>query len=155
MSGVGCARQCYLYETGVEPAGYSSPAIKSFNNKNGHVIISTSDIQLDATSIQLTVVCTDPMSQLEAGTVSTTATVTFTNPCNSTPILMSPLTQTDFSGYLWQPIFYPLPQASTVEDCGPIYYFLNGLEEPEPFTIMEVDGTFGFMAKLTEPEQTG
>lgn len=68
---------------------------------------------------------------------------------------MAPMTQTDYTGFLWQPVFYNLPQASTIEDCGPIYYFLNGLSEPDPFTIMEVDGNFGFMAQLTEPDQAG
>ena len=64
MSNIGCALRCYLYETGVEPLGYSSPAISSFNDKNGHVIISTDDVTLDASSIQLTVMCSDPLSEL-------------------------------------------------------------------------------------------
>ena len=45
----GCALKCYLFETGIVPAGYVNPAIMSFDNLQGFIQISTNDISLHGT----------------------------------------------------------------------------------------------------------
>ena len=55
-----------------------------------------------------------------------------------------------FTATLWEPIFYPLPTATSSVSCGPITYRLNGLETPEPFEIETHDGQFGFWIRLTD-----
>ena len=82
----GCALKCYLFETGVVPAGYASPAIKSFDNTNGWIQISTDNIALHGTSIELTVRCGDPRSKSAKSYAESTAIVQFLNPCFNTMI---------------------------------------------------------------------
>ena len=55
-----------------------------------------------------------------------------------------------FTATLWEPIFYPLPTATSSVSCGPITYRLNGLETPEPFEIETHDGQLGFWIRLTD-----
>ena len=59
----GCALKCELQETGVVPAGYNNSGIHSFNSSNGRIVLSTSNIALHGTSMELTVKCTDPVSK--------------------------------------------------------------------------------------------
>jgi len=77
----GCALKCYLFESGVVPAGYASQAIQAFDNTNGWITIASDDISLHGTSITLTVRCGDPRSQSDKAYAQTTATVYFFNPC--------------------------------------------------------------------------
>ena len=82
--------------------------------------------------MELTVVCRDPVSKSAAVSDQTVATVFFNNPCYDTSILQELIDDKTFTATLWQPIFYPLPTAtSSVANCGPIAYRLNGLETPE------------------------
>jgi hypothetical protein len=59
----GCALRCNLVETGVVPVGYNNPGILSFNSSNGKIVLSTANIALHGTSMELTVICGDPVSK--------------------------------------------------------------------------------------------
>jgi len=149
-SKAGCATLCSLAETGVEESGYESRSIADFNWANGEVTIASDDISLHGTSMELTVVCEDPVSKSASTSATTSATVFFNNPCYDTTILQELIEDKTFTANLWEPIFYPLPTATSEISCGPITYRLNGLETPEPFEIETHDGQFGFWIRLTD-----
>lgn len=153
-SSLNCGLKCYLTQTGVTN-GYSSPAIASFDKSNGVVAISSSDITLHDTSIELTVTCTDPVSFTNKASASTTATVTFKNPCYDTVILQQNIEGTVFEASIWQPKFYELPLALSTGNCGEISYFLEGLDQPEPYELIIENGLPGFYIRVTDVDQTG
>jgi len=95
------------------------------------------------------------MSTSVSPSASTTATVSFNNPCYDTIILQEALTQTSFSANLFEPVFFPLPEATSTEECGTISYYLNGLPEPDPYEIVVLDGQLGFWVDLNDVGQTG
>lgn len=47
----GCAIRCSLFETGLEPPGYSHPSIYSFNRNTGEIVIATDFTALHGTAI--------------------------------------------------------------------------------------------------------
>jgi hypothetical protein len=100
--------------------------------------------------VELTVTCEDPVSSSASVSASTKATVFFNNPCYQTTILQELIEVKTFPANLWEPIFYPLPTATSTQSCGPISYRLNGLDTPEPFEIETHDGQFGFWIRLTD-----
>lgn len=108
----GCALMCELKQDGV---AYTSPAISQFTCTNGDcdVIIASQNANLHNSQILLTVTCTDPQSQSGLNSASTSALVSFANPCFDTTILQQPLVQTTFEANLFNAVFFPLPEASS------------------------------------------
>lgn len=76
----------------------------------------------------------------------------FENPCFDTQILQAPLATDTFSASLFEPVFIPLPLASSTNDCGQIQYYLRGLEDPDVFQIDTFEGQFGFWVTLTDAD---
>lgn len=118
-------------------------------------MIASQDSDLHNSQFDLTVTCTDIMSTSTAPSASTTATVTFSNPCFDTTILQEPLPQTTYEANLFTPVFFPLPEATSTEDCGSVSYYLNGLPEPDPYEIVLLNGQLGFWVNLNDASQTG
>jgi len=106
----------------------------------GQVTISTTDVSLHGSVLALTVVCTDPVSLTAMKSASTSASVTFYNPCYDAKVLPAGIASSEYMAYLWQRIQFSLPTAYTVEKCGPISYRLIGLEDETIYEMQLVDG---------------
>lgn len=60
-----------------------------------------------------------------------------------------------FEASIWQPKFYELPLALSTGNCGEISYFLEGLDQPEPYELIVENGLPGFYIRVTDIDQTG